>query len=271
MIRAGSGVRALHGGLVRAGVQDELLLLPELEQGGGYTGSELRRPPRLGEPALLHHVGHPRELPEAQAEAAVGHGGMLPRPVWDGNEGWELAKRLPRVFRAMREWAKGTHLFTAADLRGHGRTAWRPTRDEAVLQHGGAGIRDLLHLLRLSGMFGGLEPLLPATDKTLCMYITHFCCHPTGGEEVLGEVLGEASPAGHAAHVSGLGQDGASHLHAQPRARGAVGGHLVGFFGLFRNDNLTTGKRGAWNTRGALVSEDVLFQEDGSVDQSAPQ
>ncbi|KAK3243420.1 hypothetical protein CYMTET_46923 [Cymbomonas tetramitiformis] len=40
---------------------------------------------------------------------------------------------------------------------------------------------------------------------------------------------------------------------------------LVGFFGLFRKDNLTTGKVGAWNTRGALVRDDVLFHEDGSV------
>ncbi|KAK3270340.1 hypothetical protein CYMTET_21261 [Cymbomonas tetramitiformis] len=40
---------------------------------------------------------------------------------------------------------------------------------------------------------------------------------------------------------------------------------LVGFFGLFRKDNLTTGKAGAWDTRGALVRDDVLFHEDGSV------
>ncbi|KAK3269318.1 hypothetical protein CYMTET_22240 [Cymbomonas tetramitiformis] len=40
---------------------------------------------------------------------------------------------------------------------------------------------------------------------------------------------------------------------------------LVGFFGLFHKDNLTTGKTGAWNTQGALVRDDVLFQEDSSV------
>ncbi|KAK3262254.1 hypothetical protein CYMTET_28884 [Cymbomonas tetramitiformis] len=40
---------------------------------------------------------------------------------------------------------------------------------------------------------------------------------------------------------------------------------LVGFFGLFRKDNLTTGKAGAWNTRGALVRDDVLFQAGGQV------
>ncbi|KAK3265544.1 hypothetical protein CYMTET_25779 [Cymbomonas tetramitiformis] len=49
-------------------------------------------------------------------------------PVWPGNEGWELVRSLPEVFKVVREWAQGTHLFTAPDLRGHGRTAWGPTR-----------------------------------------------------------------------------------------------------------------------------------------------
>ena len=40
---------------------------------------------------------------------------------------------------------------------------------------------------------------------------------------------------------------------------------LVGFFGLFRKDNLTVGKSQAWNARGALVREDVLFEESGGV------
>eukprot|EP00854_Cymbomonas_tetramitiformis_P007899 gene7899-biopygen7974 len=39
----------------------------------------------------------------------------------------------------------------------------------------------------------------------------------------------------------------------------------VGFFDLFRKDNLATGKTGARNTRGALVRDDILFQEDGQV------
>eukprot|EP00854_Cymbomonas_tetramitiformis_P003768 gene3768-biopygen3706 len=40
---------------------------------------------------------------------------------------------------------------------------------------------------------------------------------------------------------------------------------LMGFFGLFRKDNLTTGKAGAWNTRGALVRDDILFLDDVSM------
>ncbi|KAK3234410.1 hypothetical protein CYMTET_55352 [Cymbomonas tetramitiformis] len=54
-------------------------------------------------------------------------------PVWDGDAGWELVKSLPQVFRVVREWGKGTHLFTAPDLRGHGRTAWGPTRWPVVV------------------------------------------------------------------------------------------------------------------------------------------
>ncbi|KAK3241645.1 hypothetical protein CYMTET_48615 [Cymbomonas tetramitiformis] len=38
---------------------------------------------------------------------------------------------------------------------------------------------------------------------------------------------------------------------------------LVGFYGLFRKDNLTVGKSQAWNARGALVREDVLSAEAG--------
>ncbi|KAK3257901.1 hypothetical protein CYMTET_33022, partial [Cymbomonas tetramitiformis] len=40
---------------------------------------------------------------------------------------------------------------------------------------------------------------------------------------------------------------------------------LVGFYRLFRKDNLTVGKSQAWNARGALVREDVLFAEAGDV------
>ena len=40
---------------------------------------------------------------------------------------------------------------------------------------------------------------------------------------------------------------------------------LVGFFGLFRKDNLTEGKAGAWNSRASLVRDDVLFSEDGET------
>ncbi|KAK3258627.1 hypothetical protein CYMTET_32336 [Cymbomonas tetramitiformis] len=54
-------------------------------------------------------------------------------PVWPGNEGWELVRSLPEVFKVVREWAQGTHLFTDPDLRGHGRTAWGPTRWPVVV------------------------------------------------------------------------------------------------------------------------------------------
>eukprot|EP00854_Cymbomonas_tetramitiformis_P021598 gene21598-biopygen22309 len=40
---------------------------------------------------------------------------------------------------------------------------------------------------------------------------------------------------------------------------------LVGFFGLFRKDNLTVGKEDAYNPRATLVRDDVLFTEDGET------
>jgi len=40
---------------------------------------------------------------------------------------------------------------------------------------------------------------------------------------------------------------------------------LVGFFGLFRKDNLTMGKEDACNSRAALVRDDVMFTEDGET------
>eukprot|EP00854_Cymbomonas_tetramitiformis_P005394 gene5394-biopygen5398 len=128
--------------------------------------------------------------------------------VWDGVDGWELVKSLPHVFRVVREWKKGTHLFTAPDLRGHGKTAWGPTR--------GAG----------AGATAGGGAL------------------PGGGPST-----GNEKDPVHVHHLLQL-------------VRAAI---LVGFFGLFRKDNLTTGKAGAGNTRGALVRDDVLFHEDGSV------
>ncbi|KAK3254054.1 hypothetical protein CYMTET_36716 [Cymbomonas tetramitiformis] len=40
---------------------------------------------------------------------------------------------------------------------------------------------------------------------------------------------------------------------------------LAGFYGLFRKDNLTAGKVHAWNARGALLREDILFSETGET------
>eukprot|EP00854_Cymbomonas_tetramitiformis_P034084 gene34084-biopygen10978 len=146
-------------------------------------------------------------------------------PVWDGKEGWELVRCLPYVFNVVREWAKGTHLFTAPDLRGFGRTAWGPTR-------------------------------------TLCIFITFYSwlvepetikCWGKPPRPVMPLTLADLAKMALLISAWGLGQEA---LWA------AI---LVGFFGLFQKDNLTTGKTGAWNTRGALVRDDVLFLEDGGV------
>ncbi|KAK3266876.1 hypothetical protein CYMTET_24537 [Cymbomonas tetramitiformis] len=65
-----------------------------------------------------------------------------------------------------------------------------------------------------------------------------------------------------AANSGGPGQDGQADSAAGPQAGGAVG-ILVGFSGLFREDNLTAGETGAWNTCAALVRDDILFKDRG--------
>eukprot|EP00854_Cymbomonas_tetramitiformis_P022953 gene22953-biopygen23747 len=153
-------------------------------------------------------------------------------PVWDGNEGREPVKRLPHVFKVVRERAKGTHLFTAPDLRGHGRTAWGPTRWPVVVVH----VRP--------------EPVALPDWAQAC-----GGCHLTGGEAVLGRpprpviplTLADLATMALLISMQDLGQEA---LWA------AI---LVGFFGLLRKDNLTTGKTGAWNTRGALAVHGSLL------------
>ncbi|KAK3280393.1 hypothetical protein CYMTET_11763 [Cymbomonas tetramitiformis] len=109
-------------------------------------------------------------------------------PMCDGDEDWELVKSLPDVFRVVRMWRQGTHLFTAPDRRGHGKTAWGPPEE-------------LVQELQREAERYRVEALAPETRR----------------QEALSAAI------------------------------------LVGFFGLFRKDNLTTGKAGAWNTRGALM------------------
>ncbi|KAK3250395.1 hypothetical protein CYMTET_40225 [Cymbomonas tetramitiformis] len=63
----------------------------------------------------------------------MGTAGTFLVPVWDGEEAWELVKSLPHVFRVVRRWSQGTHLFTAPALRGGGRSVWGPTRWDVVV------------------------------------------------------------------------------------------------------------------------------------------
>ncbi|KAK3237869.1 hypothetical protein CYMTET_52088 [Cymbomonas tetramitiformis] len=118
-------------------------------------------------------------------------------PVWDGNAGWELVKSLPHVFKVVREWAQGTHLFTTLDLRGHGRTAWGATRHAVAATLPG--------VKRCWGR--PPKPVMPLTLEDLAKMALLISMHDLGQEALWVAIL-------------------------------------VGFFGLFHKDNLTTEKAG---------------------------
>eukprot|EP00854_Cymbomonas_tetramitiformis_P034695 gene34695-biopygen35668 len=98
-------------------------------------------------------------------------------PVWDGDDGWELVKSLPHVFRVVREWKKGTHLFTAQELVQELQREVERYRAEARAPETrrcyGTGVRAFVTFCITFACLGCLEPLLPATDRTLCMFITY--------------------------------------------------------------------------------------------------
>ncbi|KAK3250174.1 hypothetical protein CYMTET_40433 [Cymbomonas tetramitiformis] len=64
----------------------------------------------------------------------MGTSGTFLVPVWGQDRGrapdptWALILSMPEVFKVVREWRKGTHLFTAPALKGGGRSEWGPTR-----------------------------------------------------------------------------------------------------------------------------------------------
>eukprot|EP00854_Cymbomonas_tetramitiformis_P001386 gene1386-biopygen1236 len=236
-------------------------------------------------------------------------------PMCDGDEDWELVKSLPDVFRVVRMWRQGTHLFTAPDRRGHGKTAWGPPEElvqelqreaeryrvEALAPETrrcyGTRVRAFVTFCISFACLGCLEPLLPATNRTLCMFITYciWFMRPDTIKNYLAGMRQLHLQRGHewvpvaARHAVAATLQGVKRCWGRPprpvmpltladlakmallisahdpRQEALSAAILVGFFGLFRKDNLTTGKAGAWNTRGALVRDDVLFHEDGLV------
>ncbi|KAK3270341.1 hypothetical protein CYMTET_21262 [Cymbomonas tetramitiformis] len=130
-------------------------------------------------------------------------------PVWDGDAGWELVKSLPQ------ELQREAERYQAEALAPETRRCY------------GTGVRAFVTFCISFACLGCLEPLLPATDVTLCMFIT-YCSWPV-------MPLTLADLAKMAVLIS-------SHDLGQEALWAAI---LVGFFGLFRKDNLTTGKAGS--------------------------
>eukprot|EP00854_Cymbomonas_tetramitiformis_P003394 gene3394-biopygen3350 len=115
---------------------------------------------------------------------------------------------------------------------------------------------------------GCLEPLLPASDEVLVWFITFssWFVAPSTIENYLAAVLGPAFKAAHTAHLAANLLDMPRHVVFGSLSELTLwAAILVGFFGLFRKDNLTVGKEDACNPRAALVRDDVLFTEDGET------
>ncbi|KAK3234401.1 hypothetical protein CYMTET_55343 [Cymbomonas tetramitiformis] len=200
-------------------------------------------------------------------------------PVWDGDAGWELVKSLPQ------ELQRKAERYRAEALAPETRRCY------------GTGVRAFVTFCITFACLGCLEPLLPATDVTLCMFITYcsWFVQPGTIKNYLAGVRQLHLQRGHewvpvaARHAVAATLQGVKRCWGRPpepvmpltladlaKMAVLISSHdlgqealwaaiLVGFFGLFRKDNLTTGKAGARNTRGALVRDDVLFHEDGSV------
>eukprot|EP00854_Cymbomonas_tetramitiformis_P001922 gene1922-biopygen1799 len=161
-------------------------------------------------------------------------------PAWDGHEAWELVQSLPQVFRVVR-WpvCEGDELVE--ELQQETERCQRKSLAPNSRRAYGTGLRAFVTFCISFACLGCLSPLLPATNRTLALFIT-FSSWFVQPDTIKSYLAGFIA----------LGDLGQLSLWA------AI---LVGFFGLFRKDNLTTGKQGAWNTRGALV-RDVLFCGD---------
>ncbi|KAK3243613.1 hypothetical protein CYMTET_46744 [Cymbomonas tetramitiformis] len=161
----------------------------------------------------------------------------------------------------------------------------------------GTGVRAFVTFCISFACLECLESLLPATDRTLCMFITYcsWFVQPDTVKNYLAGVRQLHLQWGHewvpvaARHAVAATLQGVKRCWGRPpkpvmpltladlaKMALLISAHdlgqealwvaiFVGFFGLFRKDNLTTGKAGAWNTRRALLRDDALFHEDGSV------
>jgi len=147
----------------------------------------------------------------------------------------------------------------------------------------GTGVRAFVTFCITFACLGCLQPLLPATDVTLCMFITYcsWFVQPGTIKNYLAGVRQLHLQRGHewvpvaARHAVAATLQGVKRCWGRPprpvvplitladlaKMAVLISSHdlgqealwaaiLVGFFGLFRKDNLTTGKAGAWNTRG---------------------
>eukprot|EP00854_Cymbomonas_tetramitiformis_P013571 gene13571-biopygen13957 len=213
----------------------------------------------------------------------MGTSGCFLVPVWEGGEAYELVSGMREVFRPVRKYRAGTMLFTAPALDGKGRSEWGPTRwdvlvvrvpmepvelpdwdgayAESTQRSYDTGVKAFLTFCVRFACLGTLEPLLLASDATLARFIAFSAWFVQPG------MIKGCAPAKPVMPITLRDLARMAEFADMETITGLAlwAAILMGFYGLFRKDNLTVGKSQAWNARGALVREDVLFAEAGDV------
>ncbi|KAK3266954.1 hypothetical protein CYMTET_24458, partial [Cymbomonas tetramitiformis] len=166
----------------------------------------------------------------------MGTGGCLLVPVWEGDEAFELVSGMREVFRPVQELLE--ELAVAVERYQDGAYA------ESTQRSYDTGVKAFLTFCVRFACMGTLEPLLPASDATLARFIAFSAwTWDRPAKPVMPITLRDLARMAEFADmetITGLALWAAI---------------LVGFYGLFRKDNLTVGKsqvegRGK---RGALV------------------
>ncbi|KAK3232623.1 hypothetical protein CYMTET_57039 [Cymbomonas tetramitiformis] len=210
-------------------------------------------------------------------------------PVWAGNEGWELVKSLPHVFKSPWPSLTGREGWAEELVQELQRETER-CKAEALAPETrrcyGTGVQAFVTFCIVFACMGGLDPLLPATDASLCMFITFssWFVQPDTIKNYLAGVRQLHLQRGHewvpvAARHTATTLQGVKRCWGRPpkpvmpltladlaKMALLISMHdlgqeslwaaiLVGFFGLFRKDNLTTGKAGRPGDSALFVME----------------
>ncbi|KAK3261883.1 hypothetical protein CYMTET_29237, partial [Cymbomonas tetramitiformis] len=213
----------------------------------------------------------------------MGTGGCFLVPVWEGDEAYELVSGMREVFRL---WSCLTGCDRGAEeLLEELAVAVERYLDgayaESTQRSYDTGVKAFLTFCVRFACLGTLEPLLPASDATLARFIAFsaWFVQPGTTKSYLAGVRSlhlqqgvEWTPVAHrfwvAAALQGVRRQWdrpakpVMPITLRDLARMAESSDmesitglalwaaiLVGFYGLFRKDNLTTGKSQAWNAR----------------------
>ncbi|KAK3251316.1 hypothetical protein CYMTET_39335 [Cymbomonas tetramitiformis] len=131
----------------------------KLVEGGGCSGAEVRRLECLGYDlpfSILKEILV--NFLRAKKRQQWGTAACFLVPVWPGNPGWDMVASMPELFRV--ELRRESGRYREEALAPHTRRAY------------GTGVRAFVTFCVRFACLGCLEPLLPATDDTMCSFIT---------------------------------------------------------------------------------------------------